>query len=273
MSCGEVVSPNDGSARRESTLRYAARGLLTAVGGAASVAIISIGAAVPAAAQDAPWHFAATQYVWAAGIKGSTTTPASGVDFNVDFTDTLKDLSAIPIMLAGEVRKGSFGAVFDIIWLKVASDIDTPRNLLFNDGKAKLSTFQASAIGLYRVVEQPAGNIDVGAGVRLWSVSSRASLNAGLLPAVSAKIDKTFADPVLAARFEFRLGGPWSLTAYGDVGGFGISSDVTWQAIGTVNYKAADWVDMRLGWRHLAVDRSKIKVELSGPVLAATFRF
>ena len=236
------------------------------------MAAACLAAASPLAAQDAPWQFAVTPYLWAAGIKGSTTTPASRVTFNRDFGDIFKDFSGVPVMLGAEVRKGPVGVVFDLIWLRMSSEIET-RNVLFIDGKARLSTFQASATGLYRVIDQSAGTLDIGAGVRLWTVSSKASLHAGLLPRVSAKLDKTFADPILAARFDFRLGGRWSLTAYGDVGGFGISSDVTWQALGTLNYRAADWVDVRGGWRHLAVDRDKVNFDFTGPVLAASFRF
>lgn len=227
---------------------------------------------LPARARETPWQFAVTPYLWLAGVTGSTTTPASGIDFDTDFHDIFRKLSGLPIMLTGEIRKGPVGVVLDLMWLEVSSEIDT-RNILFNDGKARLSTLQVSATGLYRVINQPAGKLDIGAGVRFWSISTKASLNAGLLPAASAKRDETFADPILAARFEFLLGGRWSLTAYGDVGGFGISSDVTWQALGTLNYRAADWVDVRLGWRHLGVDRDKVNVDLSGPIVAATFRF
>jgi len=244
----------------------------TCLAGGALLAVACVAAPGPATAQQSPWQFTVTPYMWLAGVKGTTTTPASGITFNREFGDIFKDLSAIPVMFGAEVRKGRAGLAFDLVWLKLSSEIDT-RNILFNDGKSSLSMLQVSLTGFYRVIEEPAGSIDVGAGFRLWSVSSKAKLNAGLLPAISSKVDKTFADPILAARFDLRLGGRWSLTAYGDVGGFGISSDVTWQALGTINYRAADWVDVRLGWRHLAVDRKKINLDFSGPILAATFRF
>lgn len=210
--------------------------------------------------------------MWLAGIKGTTTAPASGIAFNREFGDILKDLSGIPLMFAAEVRKGPAALSVDLVWMKLASEIDT-RNILFNDGKASLSTLQVTTTGLYRVIEEPAGTLDVGVGMRLWSVTTRASLNAGLLPATASKAEKTFVDPILAARFDFRLGERWSLTAYGDVGGFGIGSDVTWQLLGTLNYRVTDWADVRLGWRHLSVDRSKIELDLSGPIVAGTFRF
>lgn len=230
-------------------------------------------AAAPAAAQDAPWQFAMSPYLWVAGIKGTAVTSASRVDFDISFADTLKDLSGVPVMLGGEVRNGRASVAFDIMWLKVKSDIDTPRNLLFNDGSARMSTLQASAIGFYRAIERPEAWVEGGAGFRLWSVSAKASLNPGILPATTGKFDKTFVDPVVAVRAEFRVADRWSISAHGDIGGFGIGSDVTWQAIGTVNYRANDWAIVRLGWRHLAVDRDKITVDMTGPIFVSTFRF
>lgn len=225
-----------------------------------------------AAAQGAPWQFEVTPYLWVVGVNGTTSTPASGINFNRGFSDILKDLSGLPIMIGGEVRKGNVGVMFDMVWFEIKSDIDT-RNVLFNDGKAQLEAFQFTAVGFYRPIEEAAGTLDIGAGARFWSISTKASLNPGLLPGVSAKENKTFVDPVLATRITFRLGGRWSLTGYGDIGGFGIGSDLTWQALGTLNYRAADWVDLRLGWRHMAVDRKKIDVDFDGPIVAATFRF
>ena len=253
--------------------RSAGKGLLSRLAGTcAGCAVAWMAVPSSATAQDAPWQFAVTPYLWAAGITGTMTHPSSRVSFDRDFSHIFKDLSGLPVMLGAEVRKGRVGLALDLVWLEISSEINT-RNFLFNDGKTRLSTLQASAVGLYRVIEDPAGKLDVGAGARLWSVSSKATLNAGLLPRVSEKLEKTFVDPLLAVRFEFRLGGRWSLTAYGDVGGFGVSSDVTWQALGTLNYQVADWVDVRLGWRYMAVDRKKIDVDLHGPILAATFRF
>lgn len=245
---------------------------VAAIGGSLALAI---GAGSPAVAQDAPWEFSATSYLWMSGIKTKVSPPGTVGSHSVSqsFTDILKILDGPPIMLAGEVRNGRFGFVGDLIYLPVASRIDT-RNLLFNDGKAKLSTLTVSGIGFYRVADDAAIKADVGAGFRLWSVSSKTTLNAGILPAESAKLDKTFIDPVLAARATLSLSDRWSVTGYFDIGGFDLGkTKVTWQLLGTVNYRAASWVDLRAGWRHIALDRGNLAVDIDGPILGATIRF
>lgn len=237
----------------------------------AALATMAVVWPMQSAAQGEPWQFTVTPYLWVAGIKGNTDNPGSRVHFDRDFSDLFSSLSGFPVMLGGEVRKGRVALALDMIWLKVSSPIDT-RNVLFNDGKGDLSTFQLSAVGFFRALDRPDVSVEIGAGFRLWSVSSKASLNAGLLPARSSKLDTTFADPIIAARFEWRVFDRWSLAAYGDAG-LGVSTAVTWQALGTVNYRAADWLDVKVGWRYLFVEKKKLELEFNGPMLALSFRF
>ena len=61
------------------------------------------------------------------------------------------------------------------------------------------------------------------------------------------------------------------------VGGFGVASDLTWQLVGTLEYQFSDWFAARAGYRHLKVDYEDggfvWDVDLSGPIVGATFRF
>jgi hypothetical protein len=250
------------------------RTLAGTISGLVAFAGLTGALSTPSVAQEAPWEFAFTPYLWASGIKAKVSPPGTVGSHNLDvkFSDIMKNLDGLPIIGAGEIRKGRFGFVTDLMYLPISSRVDT-RNLLFNDGKSEMSTLMIGAVGFYRVADGPDIKADVGAGFRLWSISSKTTLNAGLLPASSTKFDKTFVDPILAVRASLFLSERWSVTGYFDMGGFDVSSSkLTWQLMGTVNYRAADWVDLRLGWRHLAVERSKITVDLTGPIIGATFR-
>lgn len=241
------------------------------------VGLVSAGAALPSplAAQEAPWEFSVTPYLWATGInaKVSPSRAASSHDVDVKFSDLIENLDGVPVVIGGEVRNGRFGLIGDLLYLPVAARIDT-RNLLFNDGKSEMSTLMVEVAGFYRVADGSDIKVDVGAGFRLWSVSSKARLNAGLLPATSTRFDKTFADPIVAVRANLSLSERWSVTGHFDMGAFDISSsELTWQLLGTVNYRAADWIELRAGWRHIEVKRDDIKVGITGPMVGATFRF
>ena len=46
------------------------------------------------------------------------------------------------------------------------------------------------------------------------------------------------------------LGGDWFIAYYGDIGGFSVSSDLTWQAYAAVGY-GFHWGSLQIGYRHL----------------------
>jgi len=112
---------------------------------------------------------------------------------------------------------------------------------------------------------------------RIWYVKNKLRLNAGAAPTVSTDESKSWVDPIVMARANLALGGGFALVAYGDVGGFGIASDLTWQLMGLVGYRFNDWIDGAIGYRHLSVDYSNDgflwDVRMSGPILGVAFRF
>ena len=56
-------------------------------------------------------------------------------------------------------------------------------------------------------------------------------LSAGLLPGRSTKDDETWVDPVIGLRAILDLGDGFSVLAFADIGGFGVGSDQTWEAL------------------------------------------
>ena len=252
---------------------------------ALAAALATLGAAHPARAQEAaaarpgPWQFELTPYGWFAGLGGSVRTPfarAPGRNVDASFGDVLGDISGIPVMGTAEVRYGRFGVVADLLHLGLESDFST-RDVLFRGGDARVDTTIGSVVGLFRAVDLPNQGFDIGGGARIWNARTKLSLNPGLLPGGTQKDSTTWADPLLAARYRLDLTQRFGLTAYGDIGGFGAGSTLTWQAIGSLDYRAAEWVVLRAGWRYLAVDKKRgdfrLDLDFNGPFVAATFRF
>jgi hypothetical protein len=240
--------------------------------------------AAPATAQDADrpdpgWQFTVSPYLWIAGLDGSLGTPfprEPRVDIAASFGDAVTGLAGVPVIGAAEVRYGRFGVLGDILHLPLEQDVTT-RGVLFSRGGARITTTGAALIGLYRVLDAPAGSLDFGGGVRPWWVTTKLTLDAGRAQARSARASADWVDPVIAVRGHVRLSERFGLTVYADVGGFGVGSDLTWQVLGTLDWQATDWLRVHAGYRHLAfdVDRNRLNldVSLSGPILGATIRF
>jgi hypothetical protein len=216
-------------------------------------------------------------YLWLAGITGSIKTPLGSSSGNARFGSILSNLSAIPVMGAAEVRRDRFGFLADFIYLQVKTDVTTP-GPLFGDGKAKVTAVMGTALGTYRVVDSPRQVLDLGIGVRVYGLTTDLSVGQAILGPASTSLSSTWADPLLAARYQVGLGGGFAANFYGDVGGFGAGSELTWQLMGSLSYAVNDWIDVGLGYRHLAIDykptkRTELDLGMSGPFLSARFRF
>lgn len=230
-----------------------------------------------AADPDRP-SFAITGYIWATAIDGKAATlpPLPAVDVNMNIRDVLKDLNGA-LMLAGEMRLGRWGFLLDGQYSQVTAKARSPSPLFSSaELRARSTIVQGSA--LYRLHEDAATRLDVSAGVRFWNLNNRLEILPG---AANLRIDHTqnesWADPTVGVRLGVELGGPWSLSAAGDIGGFGVGSRFSWQALGAVNYAVNDaWV-LKAGYRALYVDYRRGGYEYDatqhGPAVAVTYRF
>jgi len=223
------------------------------------------------------WSFGLTPYIWFASLEGDVATisglPTTSVD--ASFDDIIENTD-MALMLAAEARRGRFGIVTDLNYLSLSTDGDTP-GPLFGDVDVDTSTFFATVAGFYEVLPGERIRLDVLAGARVWYVDTEIDLSAGLLPARSVEDDEVWADPVVGLRWRGNLGRGFFLAGAADIGGFGVASDFTWGLLGTLGYQFNDWLSARAGYRRLEVDYEDDgfvwDVELSGPIVGATFRF
>jgi hypothetical protein len=97
--------------------------------------------------------------------------------------------------------------------------------------------------------------------------------------------DKHWVDPVVGIRTLWELTPKWTVTALGDIGGFGAGSEFSWQAAGLVGYRFGllgdDNAKVLAGCRALYQDyksgsgRNEFKwdMTLHGPVLGLAIGF
>jgi opacity protein-like surface antigen len=142
--------------------------------------------------------------------------------------------------------------------------------------RSQSATIQASA--LYRAYTDANISLDVGGGIRFWNLNNKLEIQPGLANLyIDHRQTEMWVDPTLGARLGLKLGGPWSLTLAGDIGGFGVGSRFSWQAMSTVNYAWNENWTLKAGYRALHVDYRNdgflYDVTMHGPAIAATYRF
>jgi hypothetical protein len=223
---------------------------------------------------DGKWHFATLGYIFFAGAHGKTTprTPLSPVDVDLSFGDVLKAFK-FAFMGAAELRKDRLVFLGDLMWVHLGESQGlTARDRNFADVKIDSKTTAITALGGYRVVDKGPVIVDLLAGGRL-NGNKQAVHYRGTLLDVSASVSKTWIDPIVATRILAPLGGKTSLSLYGDIGGFGIGSDLTWQGIATVNYQINHKMTLGAGWRYFKInyddsDGFLYNVAQSGPIIS-----
>jgi hypothetical protein len=240
---------------------------------------------IGASAQDAigpgGMQLFVTPYLWLSGVNSTIKTPLPRepeVNADVSAIELLSHLSGVPFMGAAEIRQGPLGLLGDVLHVPVSANITT-RDVFFQGGKAGLTTNTGTALLLYRVFELPTQFADLGGGMRAWGFRANLTLNPGMLPGASVNRSAGWGDPLIGGRYHYDFDNGFGLSAYGDVGGFGVGAHTDWQLIGTVDYAPNPWLTLRLGYRSLnfnyqASDSNLgFNVHMKGPLLAGTFRF
>ena len=264
----------------QSRLWRAAAGAWRRVLGAVAVVAIALGASsLPpssAARADDEWQFSLTPYLWLAAIDVKADTSEGTIDTDSGFSDVFTDLN-FGFMLAGEAHNNTYGLLVDLLYLSVTTEGDTPNQLLWDKAVATTSGFVGSFYGEYRVIDHEGLDLDLLAGMRLYTITVDASLKGGPARIVSDDASDTWVDPVFGLRGRYTFDEDFFVGVSGDVGGFGVGSELTYQVLGTVGWSFADDWALSAGYRYLFVDKDfdgqDIKFQIHGPVVGVTYRF
>lgn len=241
--------------------------------GMAGAALAALAATLaPAAAQAQDWSGQLTLYGWGAGVTGDFTPFTGGptLSFDKSLSEVLEDLDGA-FFATGLLRRGDLVLFGDLTYSRSSRAGLVPPGV---PASGELTIRSVTLAAGRRFDTGGGSHVDVLGGLRAWSLDGRVSVP---LAGVSIAPTVDFVDPIIALRGSTPLSDRWSLLGYIDVGGFGVGSDLTWQAAVTANYQATDNLVLSIGWRHLEVDYSdngtRFDGAMTGPVFGATLRF
>ena len=201
----------------------------------------------PAAEEE--WTFRLTPYLWALGVDGDVGIGPVSVPVDVKFTDAVKDLE-LGGMLSAEVRRGAWGILIDGTYLELNEEVDT----WVGEFGAGLEQWTLQGAVLCRAVEAGGTVLDLGAGARYLFME--AALNT---PLDTADLEDSagIADPILVVRLRQQITEKFHGVLYGDIGGFGVSADLTWQVMAVAGYSFNETASLLAGYRALGYEYEK----------------
>jgi len=221
------------------------------------------------------WQFATLGYAWLAGAWGKTDVigPVQPVDVDLPFNKVLKAFK-FAFMGAAEARKDRVVILGDLTFIH----LDARQGIGIRDPdflKAELDTrtSEVTLLGGYRVANKGPLTVDLLAGGRLNFFKTSLQLE-GPNRSAEGSVKQTWLDPLIAIRARAPLGRKWGLSGYGDLGGILFGSDITWQAVASVDYQLNHKMSLGLGWRYFKINYRNgdflYNVHQSGPLI--TFR-
>jgi hypothetical protein len=224
-----------------------------------------------ATAQKAPaegWKFTITPYLLFPHMDGTVTTGPVVSDISASASDIFSNLQ-FGAMLGAEAQNPDWAIGFNGLYMDLSKD---GANL-----PTQFDGYQASLelTGFRRLM--PWFEILAGGRVNLMGTTVT-------LDPVGTLLDKNIAffDPFLGARFTVPNTGRWTLMLRGDVGGFGIGSQFTWQIRPTVAYAVSRHVAIGAAYWAFGInynngksglDYFKYDVTTFGPEIGVAFTF
>jgi len=261
------------------------------------------------------WRYNAVAYAWLMGVTGTTTVRGQVIDTNATFIDLVQKSNTLGgLMGYFEANKGFAGLYLDVIYSKMSFGSSQlgyrnplPGLRISTSASAGLTyeLFTAEAGGVFELAkwthsETSSTALDALAGFRYWNNSLAATFDADATFDVGrrfTRFERSFGiavarsdviqwvDPLIGLRLRHQLTPHQDVSLRGDIGGFGLGSQLTWQALAVYGY---NWdldggrkLAAVIGFRALGVNYStgwgndymSLNLVLYGPVIGASFRF
>jgi len=220
--------------------------------------------------KNSKWSFDVSLYLLAPGMSGDATIKGIPADVDVGF-DKIWDNLHMTGMGSVRIGYGKWAVTTDVIYMDLEGEGEIAGGVPVNIG---FEQWMVEPTVSYRFNPK----IEVLAGARYNSLSGDLSFPASLRPRESSGTQDWW-DPIIGGEINLPFAEKFSLNLRGDVGGFGVGSDLSWQVFPYLGWQFADWAGIQVGYRWLSMDYEdsdegfSYNVLTQGPQLGFTASF
>ena len=201
------------------------------------------------ASTESGWRVGASMYGWFTRLDGDMTFRGRTVPVDVPF-DKIFDNLKFTFMGLVEVGKGRWSFMSDLFYAKLEPSNSTLRA----DFDSQIEQFIGNFAVFYNVLETSTTRLDAYAGARVNWMETDVEITTVRGRTFSESGDKTWVDPIVGFRVHHDLTDKFFIRALADIGGFGVSSDITWQGMASLGYRVTDNASVGLGYRGIGTD-------------------
>ena len=253
---------------------------------ARALTLAMIGVAVsasPAVADDEvrTWHGMVMPYVWLpASVGGSVTLGPESVTMQANMADMLGRLE-MAASLRAEVWYGEFGLLVDTLYARFGDERMTRQGALDAELTQSLGEL---ALG-YRLGRWPtsSGEDAVTITAELYAGARLSRFEVAVSQGTSQNATQNLIDPMIGVRIPVQLSPHWLLSMRGDIGGFGVDSDLVWNLVFGMERGLSSSLALQFGYRIMRIDFStdagdtdrevSVRTIMHGPGFAGSYRF
>ena len=214
---------------------------------------------------DNGWEVSASPfYLWLLGFNGTlgvgenqTKIDITPIDLYVKNLGSFLDALNGIYMGNGEIRKGDFGFVYDILYADIGAGSSVSNNVLQANVDVGFSFAFGTLLGSYRALESERMHVDALAGLRVSNVNLSVGAQLGGRPGTTASAEETWVDPVVGFKFGYDYSEKLTLKGWGMIGGFGAGSKFMWDVYAGADYQLTPQFSAFLGFRGGGTDYRK----------------
>lgn len=237
-------------------------------------ATLAAGLVYAASAHADEWKQELTPYLWGSNLQGSVTVGSVTAGVDLGFGDILDKLE-MGFMGAYRVSNDRWSVTLDAMYMGLGATSRGANGLLASEMDVDQMSIELAAE--YAVTD----HLTVLGGLRYADVEARIAVNGPSNTLVKASSAHSWVDPIVGLQYRVPLSSKWSLALRGDVGGFGIGSDLAWQGIATVRFDLSENIAAVAAYRYIDTNYDsgsgssyfRYDVVTAGPALGLTVAF
>ena len=198
---------------------------------------------------DGDWNHSVHLYGMGAAIEGDAQIGPLALPVEVSISE-LFDALRMGGMAAYRADNGTWSFTGDVTYMDLGWSANTAADRAGGELQVDQLTVMATVgrrITPHLEVLASAAYFDVDTSleVRVLQQSRRATRQA------------SWVDPLIGLQYSVPVGGKWTYSLRGDVGGFGVGSDFTWHVATVMRRQVTDQFDWYVGYRVIAYDYSE----------------
>ena len=241
----------------------------------AVVACVALVAATTTQAQEASGDWKQTVFIYGMGAAIDGTAQIGNLELPVDMSiSDLFDALKFGAMAAYRAENGVWSFEGDVTYMNLGVDQNGPREKVRGELDTEQLTLMATVgrrISPYVEGLFSLAYFDLSNDLEVQVLNQR----------LGASRDADWIDPLIGLAAAVPFAGKWTYSLRGDIGGFGVGSDLTWQVLTTVRRQNTELFGWYIGYRAIGFDyedgqgRNYQRYDLTqqGPLAGISFSF